>query len=64
MHVHVHVHVYIALFISEPNRKLIKTQVGTQKCHQKFRLHNDCGSTSKGRSVGVTTAIQLLWLNR
>ena len=39
------------------NRKF-ENQWTTQKLHQKPRLHN------LGRSVGVTTAIQLVWLNR
>ena len=43
------------------NRKFNNLLV-TQKHHQKLRLHNDCGPT--GRSVGVTTAIQLMCLHR
>ena len=44
------------------NRKF-ENQRTTQKRHQKLRLHNDC-APDLGRSVGVTTVIQLVWLNR
>ena len=38
----------------------------TQKCHQKHWLHNNFGQIKDGQywPVGVTTAIQLVWLNQ
>ena len=43
------------------NRKF-NNQLTTQRRQQKLRLRNDCGPTP--RSVRVTTAIQLVLLNR
>ena len=55
----------------DPNQSYDKNPKHPQKSkkkkemrQQKLRLHNNDGPTSKGRSVGVTTATQLVGLNR